>query len=165
MTGVKICEKGHRIEEAWKYMRCPECGANMDNATEENNSDTELSPPKPPQPSDITLTFLTSCDRQLQARDGDIIGREAVGAQLQQLEDWSNYLDQFLTVSRRHIKVFTRNGEWWLKNLSDDRPTSSTCLNDQAIPQNEERKLEMGHILELGYEFESHTKCRLKVMP
>lgn len=170
MTLVKICGKCRKPIEGKRHSGRCECGANLiEHMTEveENDHGTELPPLIAPQPKPLeaTLTFLTNCGLHIQAHNGDIIGREAVGAQLQPLDEWSNYLDQFSTVSRKHIKVFTKNGEWWLKNLSDDQPTSSTWLNDQSIPQNEERKLEMSHILKLGYEFGSHTKRLLTVMP
>jgi pSer/pThr/pTyr-binding forkhead associated (FHA) protein len=56
-------------------------------------------------------------------------------------------------VSRKHIQIFRRGKEWWLKNLSDN----GTWLNGKPVPQNEERAIGFGDELKLS------SKCRLLV--
>jgi hypothetical protein len=93
-----------------------------------------------------TLRFLIEDRQELEVKDGDIIGRNEAG---------SEHLQNFPTVSRRHIQVFKQHGAWRMKNLAE---TNGTWLNDKPVPQNEEREINMGDVLKLS------SGCHLMVM-
>ena len=165
MAKARICECGHHNQP--KDLLCFECGEDLsrkplvDESTLEAEAENAASAvseieaesrPAPsaeihgPQVVETILRLLTEGGLEIaKAHDGAIVGRAEVG---------SDYLQNFPTVSRKHIQVFRRNGTWWLKNLSDN----GTWLNGQEVPQNEERETNLGDELKLS------TKCRLMVM-
>jgi len=96
--------------------------------------------PEPPAPErDIqpkpepTICLLAGNGQEIKVKDGDEIGREAIGA------EYLNSLENNDYVARKHIRVFWRNGAWFLKTL----PTKNgTYINDgPRVPIGEERKI------------------------
>ncbi|MDR2460514.1 MAG: FHA domain-containing protein [Deltaproteobacteria bacterium] len=91
-----------------------------------------------------SLFLVTEGGLRIRVRDGDIVGRQEVGAE---------YFQKFSTVSRRHARFFYRRGAWVIKNFSDN----SSFLNDQRISSGKEKVIREGDILRLS------SKCLLKV--
>ena len=150
---VRIC-RSCKTENSPTNIECSTCGGNISNIRpiekNENVEKPEHAISDTPeirihQKPGATLRFLIEDRQELEAKDSDIIGRNAVGA---------DFLQNFPTVSRNHIRVFKQNGAWWMKNLTE---TNETWLNGKPVPQNEEREINEGDVLNLS------SKCRLSV--
>jgi hypothetical protein len=91
-----------------------------------------------------TLALITDDGERIRVKDGDIVGRQEVGA---------DYFQKFSTVSRRHARFFYRNGGWTIKNFSDN----SSFVNDERLEPGDEKELVTGDNLRLS------SKCSLRV--
>jgi len=167
MAWIKICAKGHRNERGAMVCAQPGCEDDLSGVmpVEEPEPQVEAGsgPPAVPAPTpaqapgpapashvptkpEAIIRLLTEDGREIMAQNGDKIGRNAIGTE---------YLQNFPTVGREHIQVFSQNEAWRLKNISQTNPT---FLNGQEVPRGEEREIKPGDELKLS------TKCRLLIV-
>lgn len=73
---------------------------------------------------DNYLILKTHAGIDIKVKDGDMIGRDAVGQEI---------LSAFKTVSREHVKITCEDGKWFMEDLDS---TNGTYINGNRIPSN-----------------------------
>lgn len=77
------------------------------------------------QKKEVTLKLVYE-DNTLDIKDGDIVGREAMG---------ENFLADKLTVSREHAKFIQKNKKWYVVDMGS---TNKSYVNGKEIKTNKE---------------------------
>lgn len=75
------------------------------------------------------LILKTPAGIDIKVKDGDIIGRNAMGQEV---------LSAFKTVSREHARITYKDGKWFIEDLNS---TNGTYINGNRIPSN--KKIEL----------------------
>ncbi|KJU85773.1 forkhead-associated protein [Candidatus Magnetobacterium bavaricum] len=77
--------------------------------------------PSPPQETSPVLVLRASDGKDIIVRDGDVVGRVAVGADV---------IEQYKTVSRRHVRFTRQDGNWYIEDLNT---TNDTYVDDVRL--------------------------------
>jgi len=77
---------------------------------------------------------------EIKVQSGDIIGRSTIAK-------GSDILCNFPTVSREHIKVIKKNGNWYIENLSS---SNGTYFSNEPAPIDREQLIESGDYFRLS---------------
>lgn len=101
-----------------------------------------------PLPSVARKLMIVVGDRQFECQDGDVLGREGTVA--------SQIFSDIPTVSRRHVSVQLRSGEWWLTNLQTSN--NSTIVNGVELPRGEAIRLSADTTLQIS------SRCHIKLI-
>lgn len=75
------------------------------------------------------LILKTPAGIDIKVKDGDIIGRDAVGQEV---------FSAFKTVSREHARITYKDSKWFIEDLNS---TNGTYINGNRIPSN--KKIEL----------------------
>ena len=129
----KGCGAKNDISEAF----CNECFGTdfIENEKIQNNDKTIID----------NIFILKHLDFEIQVRNNDILGREAVGGEV---------LKEFKTVSRKHLKI-TFDKNWYIEDLNS---TNGSYLNDIKLSSNQKYIIKNGDILSLS------SKVKFKIM-
>ena len=149
----KVCPLCGTINESYSLLCCGAgCGNDLSAVTPSGGAATPApaaalaATPAAASPSAPTL-HLTVGARQFECRDGDIIGREGtVGCQI---------FAGLGTVSRRHVALAQRDGQWFLTALANVQNT--TQLDGRELPRGLPQPLTGDHSLRLS------TQCEVRL--
>lgn len=93
--------------------------------------------------SDKKLMIFVGNQQIDECKDGDVLGREGTVA--------CHIFSETKEVSRRHVSVQVRSGEWWLTNLPST--TNITIVNGRKLPIGDSVRLSEDTTLQMS------TKC------
>ncbi len=112
-----------------KYKICKACG--QENELDEFACiycDSMLFDEYKKEPTPTELKLLVEEDFPIPIESGDIVGREATGAEL---------LALMTTVSRRHAKFLFDNGKWYIEDLDSSNGTYLGSVEHRVIKRTE----------------------------
>lgn len=78
---------------------------------------------------DNYLILKTHAGIDIKVKDGDMIGRDAVGQEI---------FSAFKTVSREHARITYKDGKWFIEDMNS---TNGTYINGNRIPPNKKVEL------------------------
>ncbi len=122
---------------------CTFCLGDISGAAVEEEQATPRETEAAAQEEKAVLTLRATDGRLIIVRDGDVVGRMAVGADV---------IEAYKTVSRRHVRFTHEGGLWYVEDLNT---TNETYIDDVRLPTakkiqlNSNQKLTLSSALEL----------------
>ncbi|MBF0608180.1 MAG: FHA domain-containing protein [Candidatus Magnetobacterium sp. LHC-1] len=139
MSSVKVCPTCN-VQNAPTEVMCERCLGDISGvAVQETRPVAEEVVPE----TGPTLMLTTSDGNSITVRDGDVVGRMAVGADV---------IEPYKTVSRRHARFTCEDGTWYIEDLNT---TNETYLDDvrlstgKKVPLLGNQRLTLSSALEL----------------
>ncbi len=150
MGFVKICP-GCNTQNPSTEMMCTRCLGDIsgispspighDSLANQKSEDREG---KRGAPQDGDFLLLEVGDgREIRVKNGDIVGRKAVGGDI---------IDDFKSVSRKHARFTCEEGRWFIEDLNS---TNESFLDDVRIEKNRKVELKRDQKLTLSSSFET----------